>query len=1322
MDHRLPTDPERPDPDGIRTRLDFGNALTLLREHVGLSIRELAARLEEKGHVRVPSTLGGWFAGNALPAPSSQGLFVDLLRECGIHDSVAIDHWLLVWRRLRVPTRRQNGAEPYRGLASFGVDDADWFFGRDSLTDELLDQVRAMHAAGGGVLMVVGSSGSGKSSLLHAGVVPALGKGALPRSETWPTLSLTPTRHPIDELARCLAAQVGIDASTLAKSVREDSATCGTYARRAALADHCGEVRGDVAEIDAAEVEEGDELPGGRRLVLIVDQFEQVFTACPDEDERQLFIAALCAAAAEPNGALVVVGLRADFYDPVLRYPQLLTAVRERQITVGPMSEIELREVITHPADKAKIKIEEGLVELLLGEVCPRRASGAGVLPLLSHALYATWEKGQGRRLTITDYQQVGGIDRAVAASAEKVYAELTAGQQDLTRRMFVSLVHVHSDAADTHRRVPLEELLGELLGDGDGDELDGVLERFIAERLITIDADTVEITHEALMTAWPTFREWLDTDRNGLLLAQQIKIDAHAWDDDNREQAALYRGTKLAAARNWAAEHRNELPDTALEFLDTSHRYARRRTRRLYHTIIALGMLLVLTVTFGVVAWEQRASAVQERDEALSRMMATRANQLRGKDVSLARQLSLVAYRIAPTAEARSSLLDASAVRPAVRMRGGDGIGIMPAAAFHPAGTTLAAAADNTVRLWDIAEPGHPRPLQQLPTTPDARVYALAFPPDGQLLAAACADATIRIWDIRQPATPVQLPPLTGLGGTVYSVAFSPNGQMLAAASSDGTVRLWRVSGVGQPIAVGLPMRVDGGAAKSVSFHVSNQFLAVGSEGGTVQLWDITDPMRPAVTATLTEPTKAIGQVAFSPDGRMLAAGSADFAAYLWNVTDLRAPRPWGPPLDGAMSWINAVAFSPDSTSLAVASSDAARGVRVFDLATTRITATLPHPAPVTAVKFSPDGKTIVTGANDGTARLWPLAAPTLDGMAYVVSATRFSPDGRTLAVGSADTRLWNVTDPQQPTPYGPALTNPDSFAGTLAFTPDSRTLAAGHGGSGTLQLWNVTDPARPVPFGPPLPAHQQQIESLGFNPDGRLLATGSRDAAVRLWDVSDPATPVLRTTLTGFSGYISWVAFSPDGRLLVTASTGKTIQLWNVTDPAHPTPVGQPVKSANHYVYSAVFSPDGQLLAVSSADSTIRLFDLTKPAQPRLVGAPLTGPTNSVYSVSFNTDGTTLAAAATDSTVWLWDLHQRDKPTPIATLTVPTDAVYTVDFYPHRSFLVAGGASKTAWLWHTDPEQAAAHICATTGDPITPDEWAKHVPRRPYQPPCRI
>lgn len=1022
MDPRLPADPERPDPDGICTRPDFGEALTLLRNQAGLSIRDLATGLKEKGHdVRAPSTLGGWFAGTALPTPSSKRLFIGFLRECGIHDSAVIEHWLLVWRRLRLPARRQNGAEPYRGLASFGVHDADWFFGRDRLTDELLDQVRAMHTAGGGVLMVVGSSGSGKSSLLHAGVVPALGKGALPGSETWPTPSLTPTRHPIDELARRLAAQVGIDASALAKALREDPAGCDTYARQAALADHRGEVRGDPAEIDVAELEESDELADGRRLVLIVDQFEQVFTACPDEDERQLFIAALCAAAAEPNGALVIVGLRADFYDQVLRYPQLLTAVRERQITVGPMSETELREVITQPADKAKIKIEEGLIELLLGEVCRRRAPGAGVLPLLSHALYAICGKDQGRSLTITNYRQVGGIDGAVAASAEKVYAELTAGQQDLTRRMFVSLVHVHSDAADTHRRVPLGELLG------DGDELDGVLERFIVERLITMDADTVEITHEALMTAWPTFREWLDTDRNGLLLAQQIRIASHAWDRDNREQAALYRGTKLAAARNWAAEHPNELPAIALEFLDTSHRYARRRTRRLYQTITALGMLLVLTVTFGVVAWEQRASAVQERDEALSRMMATRANQLRGKDVSLARQLSLVAYRIAPTAEARSSLLDASAVRPAVRMRGGDGIGIMPAAAFHPAGTTLAAAADNTVRLWDIAEPGHPRPLQQLPTTPDTKIYALAFPPNGQLLAAACADATIRIWDIRQPATPVQLPPLTGLGGTVYSVAFSPNGQMLAAASSDGTVRLWRVNGAGQPIAVGQPMRVDGGAAKSVSFHVSNQFLAVGSGDGTVQLWDITDPARPAVTATLTEPTKAIGQVAFSPDGRMLAAGSADFAAYLWNVTDLRAPRPWGPPLAGATSWINAVAFSPDSTSLAVASSDAPRGVRVFDLATTRVTATLPHPATVTAVKFSPDGKTIVTGANDARYRCG--TSPILPVLPHLVrrcplTSNRLRASDSILTVGS-----WQLAAVMPPSGSGTSAIPPRRF-----------------------------------------------------------------------------------------------------------------------------------------------------------------------------------------------------------------------------------------------------------------------------------------------------
>lgn len=1318
MDDHLTTNPERPDPERIHTRADFGRELTLLRRQAGLSIRDISKSLEKLVGKRKapPSTIGAWFVGG-LPSTSNLELFKKLLGQCGIVDEAITKQWVNAWLRAgRTAAHTQAGEEPYRGLESFGTGDAAWFFGRRTLTEELLAEIDSAHNAGGGVLIVVGASGSGKSSLLQAGVIPALSAGAISGSEHWTTLRLTPGSHPVDELAKCLGAPTGIDALQIAKKLYNDPTECSIYSRLAASTGHSG----DVENLNIA----GDSVPD-RRLVLIVDQFEQVFTAIPDKDEkeRHLFIAALCAAATGPDAALVIIGLRADFYAHALRHPQLVAALRERQITVGAMNDDELREVITQPALKAKMTVEDGLVELLLRDVCPRNglvAHGAGVLPLLSHALYATWAQSNGHRLTTDDYREVGGVDGAVAASAEKIFADLPPTQQELARHLFLRLVHVHADTADTRRRVPL----GELFGGANADELGDVLDRFVAQRLVTIDTETVEITHEALMTAWPTLREWLDTDRSGRIMAQQLDAAARSWDQENRGQEDLYRGPKLYAAQAWADGHRDELEGLTREFLDASAGYARRQQRRRavrrYQLVAVLVVIAMLGAFTSLTIGRKNVIIERERDEALSRMLATRANVLRDTDVSVARQLSLAAYRIAPTVEARSSLIDASALRPAVWMRAGDEVGIMPAAVFHPDGTTLAAAADNSVRLWNIAEAGHPRPLTQLPAASEAKIYALAFRPDGQLLAEARGDATIRLWNTANLSEPVQLTPLSGVEKKVYSVAFSPDGQLLAAASSDGHVRLWEINGEGQATALGTPVPIDGSAAKSVSFHLSNRFLAVGSENGTVQLWDITDPTSPVVAATPTGPTKAIGQVTFSPDGRMLAAGSADSSAYLWNVTDPRRPEAAAPPLTGATSWINAVAFSPDSTFLAVASSDADLGVRVFDLATMRVTATLPHPAPATAVKFSPDGKAIVTGANDGSARLWPLFAPTM-AMPYTVSGTRFSPQGNVLAIGSGDTQLWDVTDPRRPTPYGSGLINSDGFSSHVAFTTDGRTLAAAHGGSGGLQIWDITDPASPAPLGELLRAHdRQQIESLEFSPDDRVLATGSRDKTVRLWDIGDPTKPEPLTTLTGFDGYVHWVAFSPDARLLAAASADKTVRLWDVTDPVHPAPIGQPFTPANHYVYSAVFSPDGQLLAVSSGDSTIRLFDVTDPAQPRPVGEPLTGPTNYVYSVSFNTEGTTLAAAVTDGTVWLWDLHQRDKATPIATLTVPTDTVYTVDFQPDHDVLVAGGSSRTAWLWHTDPEQAAAHVCATTGDPITEAEWARYVPGRSYQPPC--
>jgi transcriptional regulator with XRE-family HTH domain len=541
-------------PGRIGTRQDFARELTLLRERAGLTVRQIASKVGVQG---AHSTIGDWFAGRGLPSITSRDLLVRVLAACGVRDAELIEQWLQAWRRVRrVPGPRSGGPEPYRGLASFQVDDASWFFGRRALTGQLLARLADLHAAGGGVQVVVGASGSGKSSLLRAGLIPALLAGEIAGSARWTVVLLTPGSRPVEELATKLTVLTGVPANEIADAIRADSTQSARLTRQAAPPTARQGMGGDPSPVDTGEGGVARDTKG-HQLVLVIDQFEEVFTTCADSHEQGVFIAALCAATIGPDGALVVLGLRADFYAQALRYPQLVTAVQRNQLTVGPMNETELREVIIEPARKAKIEVEDGLVELLLRDVAPREGNPAaqqahetGALPLLSHALYATWRHGQGRQLTIANYRDVGGIAGAVAASANKVYDELTEQQQKLARHLFLSLVHIAADTADTRRRITITELLANH-DDAQAAGMEDVLERFVAQRLITADThtetSTVEISHEALLTAWPHLRAWLDTDRAGLLIARQLTEAAVAWHREDRDPAALYGGTRLA-------------------------------------------------------------------------------------------------------------------------------------------------------------------------------------------------------------------------------------------------------------------------------------------------------------------------------------------------------------------------------------------------------------------------------------------------------------------------------------------------------------------------------------------------------------------------------------------------------------------------------------------------------------------------------------------------------------------------------------------------------------------------------------------------------
>lgn len=1263
------------DPDQIQTRAEFACELKRLKEQAGLTIRRLAKAID------VPfSTVGGYFSGRHLPPANEPALLRNLLAECGITDVVVVEKWVEALRRVHLtPGRQPAGAPvPYPGLVSFEPEDGDWFYGREKLTAEVIEHLRAQSLTGG-MLFVVGSSGSGKSSLLRAGMIPALRSGALGGS--WPVALFTPGTHPLVELDKQLGSLAGSD--------------------HQAAAD---------------------------RVVLVVDQFEEIFSACPDESERRAFITALCA----PDRGLttlVVIGMRADFYSHALQYQELASALQSRQLMVQPMTEAELRRAIELPARQAALDLEDDLIELLFSDLAPAGgngagdAYGAGNLPLLAHALRSTWDLGRHGRLTVANYLKSGRIKGAVAHTADEVYDQLTEAEKATARQIFVRLVHVTDDTADTRRRVVRSELLRD-------EDARRVLDLFIGKRLLTARTDTIEIAHEALLSAWPKLRDWIDKDRVGIHIRGQLSIAAQIWQDTGRHQDYLYRSGNLATASDWAAGpgHRDDLTALEGEFLDasvqlrrTEEHLARRRTRRLQVFIAALTALSVLIAALAVFAFQQESAATHQRNLAISRQVAIDANDLRKTDIALAMQLSLAAFRVSPTPEARSSLLDSYSTPAVTRVLGTPGV--MQSAAFTRDGTTMATGGENSAaQLWNMADPGRPTALGRPLAGATGTIFSLAFSPDGQILASGSSDKTIRLWNVTNPAKAVPYgPPLTGPASTVYSVAFSPDGHLLAAGSADGTVRLWRVTNPGDPVPLGQVPGGPAGYVQSVAFSPDGHLLAAGSADGTVRLWDMSHPSHPVrIGPPMTGGTGTVFSVAFSPDGRILAAGDADEKVRLWTVTRPGHPIPDGTPLTGPTGWVNSIAFSPDGQRLAAASSD--NNVWIWNLATHQVLLTLPHPAPVTSVTFLRNDSTVGTSAADGVARIWRIPGPVVSAFTQPVFTVAFARD-HVMAVTSADNtaRLWNVADPRQPVPLGHLLTDSTrsgAASGAAALSPDGRILVVG-AANGTCQIWEVRNPARPVPLarlsGPTLP-----IQAITFSPDGRILAIGGNNRAVWLWDLADPAQPVLLgKPLTGPGNYVLSIAFSPSGHLLAAADADELVHLWDIADPRRPVAL-RPIAGTSSYVYSVAFSPDGRVLVTGSADDQVRLYDVADPRHPLLLGRPLTGPTNYVYSVAFSPDGKTLAATAGDGSIWLWDVSTASQPVMLATLTGPVGAVFIDAFAPGGNILATGGNDGVARLWNTSPEQVADYVCSIVGTPITRAEWQKYIPGLPYKPPC--
>ncbi|WP_329244384.1 helix-turn-helix domain-containing protein [Streptomyces sp. NBC_01478] len=1215
--------PERPLDPGAGPVQRFAFALRQLRREAGgITYRAMAGQAGFSA-----ATLSESAAGERLP---SLPVTLAYVQACGGN----VAEWERRWREAsaeeagRPAQDEEEAASPYRGLARFEPGDRDRFFGRDQLVADLAEL-----ALDHRFVAVVGTSGSGKSSLLRAGLVPALRGAAWPGPRPAAIRILTPGEHPARTHTRALTPA---ETPQNAKN---------------------GE--------DAQDGEGGD-------TWVIVDQFEEVFTLCPDPAERTRFLDRLLTASRPGGGLRVVIAVRADLYGRLGEHRALADALRGASLLVAPMSTDELREAVVKPATAHGLTVERALTDRIITDVSDR----PGGLPLMSHALLETWRRRRGRTLTLKGYEAAGGVQGAIAQTAEDLYASLTPQEAALARQVMLRLIAPGDGSDDTSRPAHRTELDTAGTGDTTGTDTAVVLDRLARARLITLDDDTVDLAHEALITAWPRLRDWIDRDREALRRHRSLTQAALAWQQLDHDTGALYRGARLTAAEETftTPDNTNQLAPPEREFLaaslrmrDAEHRVAARATRRLRSLVAALAALLVLAVIAAGLTFTQRQSAVTAQHTALSRQLAAQSAALLDSNPDLAALLAIQAYRTSPTGEAVTSLYTAAALPLRHRLTVG---GKVLSVAFSPDGRTLATGStDEAMRLWDTAT----GTLRATLSDRAGGVRAVAFSPDGRTLADGGMHG-LELWDVATGTVRVRL---TGRGQTA-AVAFSPDGRTIAAASGT-TVSLWDVAS--RKTRATLKGHIS--TVRSVAFSPDGRLVATGSDDGTTRLWNAETGKQRAV---LTGNGGQVYSLAFSPDGQTLA-GVVGYTVRTWPVRSALLPHSGSGAGRVLLSnrpgpeW--SVAFSPDGRTLATTGND--KTLRLTDLATDETQSiTTGHTDVVGSVAFGPDGHTLATGSNDGTARLWQAdtgqSRTTLSDRTGPLDSVAFSPDGHTLATGSGIGRvpLWNTSTGTLRATL--RVTHADtSPANEVTFSPDGRTLATGDIG-GNVRLWDVRTGTSRLD----LPYNRASVDSVSFTPDGRSLISRYVDGRLRQWNTT---TGKARTLTTRHTATVWSNAVSPDGRTLATGGYDTPILLQDLaTGTLLATLTGH-----TSGVKALAFSPDGRTLASGSEDRTVRLWD-TATGKQRAV---LSGHGDDVLAVAFSADGRTVASGSADDTVRLWDVATG---TLRATLTGHAGPVRSVAFSPDDRTLATGSDDGTARLWSLtllDPRQAVDKIC---------------------------
>ena len=1181
------------------------------------------------------------------------------------------------------------GVCPYMGLRAFGLEQSQYFYGRDDLTAQIIERLRQ-----GSALGLIGASGSGKSSVLQAGVLAQLYQGTqIPDSERWWIRVIRPGATPIKSLAQQLVDP-------------------GTERERSYQA----------LQIESLLYQGSDGFVQWLRsrpepiVTLAIDQFEELFTLAP-ESERQPFLELLFGALDYAGDRFkLILSMRADFLPNALDYPALASMLQTHSILVPPRLTAEAyREAILKPAEQVGLQIEPGLVELLLQEV----EQAAGELPLLEFVLEKLWENRRDGQLTLSAYQHLGGLRGALERQAQAVYDSLEPAAQDCARWIFLALTQLGDGTEDTRRRILKSDLV---VARYPAELVDDTLRVLTAAKLVVIRADdtppigysrgevddsaaddapieqpdddlpaaltppepTVEVVHESLIRHWSTLRWWLAENRSRLQLQRQLSQQAADWQQNQQQPDFLLTGVRLAAAEELYIKYTDELSDSVQQYIEAGlaareqqQRQAKRQLRRARRTAATLGLLGLMALGMGAIAYRQNIQAQRRQIEALnasSEALLQSNQQLSALQQSIqsASQLQRWGWMqrrwIGQARWQPLRLQTAATLEQALRFgrelnrleghaRGTNAV------QFSADGQHLvSASADGSAIVWrqngsvmtQIELAGEGVQITDVRSTLD--------PTTGQMtLLIGTNQGAVELWQVDLQGKSQPLKTLKGHQDWVTSVAISPDGTLLASASRDRTIKLWKSDGT--PLKT---LKGHTGWVNRVRFSPDGQTLASASEDKTVRLWRRNGQAVRALKGHKDRTT----DIAFSPDSQAIASTSADGTFQLWTVSTGASQyqifqAETDTPVD--QNQLNAIAFSADGQTLAVAGADARIQLwRASD--GLKLDTLLGHSGEITSLSFS-EGR-LASASTDATVRLWTIepVSPLADlGIHSVsVSPTAANPYLFATADFEGQITLWQ-SEPGQQAIALKTLSGHQGAVEAVAFNPAGTHLASA-GSDGQVILWRAAEGTRldQQAVNPSAADQDKRVTSLAFSADGKYLATGGADKTVRLWSVAGVSgaspsenrlTPI--ATLSGHTDAITSLSFHPSRPLLLSSSYDQTVRLWQL--------------------------PTARQMANQSADQAILLQTLSQPGE-------------AVSAVQFSPTGDRFAAASWDGQIYRWRLRGQS-PQSLSSLSARHGGVSSLTFSPDSQTLISGHANGSLQLWDAETGQRLKQLLGEPG-----------------------